>query len=777
MPQLLLELFQEEIPARMQKQASEDLRRLMLKALAERGLGTHEAIVHVTPRRLTLVIEDLPAASEAVSEELKGPRTSAPPAALDGFLKKTGLTKDQLTVQADPKGDFYIAKIEKDGRPAPALIAEAVIETVRAFPWPKSMKWEESGLQWVRPLRSILCLFDGQIVPFEIAGLTSGNITRGHRQMANEPFEVLDFADYEMKLRERRVILDRAERMQIIDEQCERAAADAQLSFHDDDELLEEVAGLVEFPVVLTGSFDPAFLEVPQEVLIGTMRKNQKYFALTDRDGKLAEKFLIVSNLEARDGGKAIIAGNERVLRARLSDAKFFWDNDKAITLAERLPKLDHIVFHAKLGTQADRVKRIERLAGEIAEKIGADRKAAELAARLCKADLVSGTVGEFPEVQGIIGGYLARHEGLRKDVADAIANHYRPQGPTDSVPTNKVAIAVALADKLDTLVGFFAIDEKPTGSKDPFALRRAALGIVRILLESKSRIAIDALAHLAYAAFFNGQIPGRNVFSYSETRPTSAHDIVGAYVLSDEFVEVGRTETKKYARLVGETLLTDIENSELVLIDDPDGVIFIDEPPAITAREPISPKVMLRLRPFGELKKDFVAFVAERLKVALRERGTRHDLIDAVSAIGKPDDLVLLVRRVEALQAFLATEDGKNLLAGTKRAANILRIEEKKDSTTYAAAVDSSLLTAPEEKALATAIDAAMPRIETAIASEDFAAAMSALAALRAPVDAFFDKVKVNDDDKAVRANRLNLLARIKQAAGLVADFSKIEG
>ncbi len=392
MPQLLLELFQEEIPARMQKQAAEDLRRLMLKALAEKGLGTHEAIVHVTPRRLAFVIENLPAASEAVSEELKGPRTSAPPAALDGFLKKTGLTKDQLQVQADPKGDFYIAKIEKAGRPAPAIIAEAVVETVRAFPWPKSMKWEASGLQWVRPLRSILCLFDGAVVPVEIAGLTAANITRGHRQMANEPFEVSDFADYEMKLRERRVILDRAERMQIIDEQAERAAADAGLTFLDDDELLEEVAGLVEYPVVLSGAFDPAFLEVPQEVLIGTMRKNQKYFALTEPHpspsgeggsprsgetggatpaGKLAAKFLIVSNLEARDGGKAIIAGNERVLRARLSDAKFFWDNDKAITLADRLPKLDHIVFHAKLGTQADRVKRIERLAGEIAEKIG----------------------------------------------------------------------------------------------------------------------------------------------------------------------------------------------------------------------------------------------------------------------------------------------------------------------------------------------------------------------------------------------------------------------
>ena len=726
MPQLLLELFQEEIPARMQKQAAEDLRRLMLKALAEKGLGTHEAIVHVTPRRLAFVIENLPAASEAVSEELKGPRTSAPPAALDGFLKKTGLGKDQLQVQADPKGDFYIARIEKAGRPAPAIIAEAIVETVRAFPWPKSMKWEASGLQWVRPLRSILCLFDGAVVPVEIAGLTAANITRGHRQMANEPFEVSDFADYEMKLRERRVILDRAERMQIIDEQAERAAADAGLTFLDDDELLEEVAGLVEYPVVLTGSFDPAFLEVPQEVLIGTMRKNQKYFALTEPHpspsgeggsprsgetggatpaGKLASKFLIVSNLEARDGGKAIIAGNERVLRARLSDAKFFWDNDKAITLADRLPKLDHIVFHAKLGTQSDRVKRIERLAGEIAEKIGADRKAAELAARLCKADLVSGTVGEFPEVQGIIGGYLARHENLGEDVADAIANHYRPQGPTDSVPTNKVAIAVALADKLDTLVGFFVVGEKPTGSKDPFALRRAAIGDIRMQRLHPGAIDLNSIIASALAIF-----------------------------LSDEF--------KRAVREVGEA----------------------------AAEKQFEQKAI-------EVSADLQQFLIGRLKVILQAEGKRHDVVDACFNASAQDDIGLFCIRAEALNDFLSTEDGKNLLAGTKRAANILRIEEKKDGTTYAAAVNASLLSAPEEKALATAIDAAMPRIEAAIASEDFAAAMTALAALRAPVDAFFDKVKVNDDDKQVRANRLNLLARIKQAAGLVADFSKIEG
>jgi glycyl-tRNA synthetase beta chain len=765
MPQLLLELFQEEIPARMQKQAADDLQRLMVKALTERGLTASDITAHVTPRRLTLVIEDLPAASAAVSEELKGPRTSAPAAALDGFLKKTGLTKDQLAVQADPKGDFYIAKIEKDGRPAPAIIAEAIVETIRAFPWPKSMKWEASGLQWVRPLRSILCLFDGAIVPVEIAGLTASNVTRGHRQMANDPFEVRDFEDYETKLRERRVILGREERKAMIDEQAEIAAANAGLTFRDDDELLEEVAGLVEFPVVLTGSFDPAFLEVPQEVLIGTMRKNQKYFALTENDppppagegdhaqhgggGRLAPKFLIVSNLEARDGGKAIIAGNERVLRARLSDAKFFWDNDKAITLAERLPKLDHIVFHAKLGTQADRVKRIERLAGEIALAIGADPLEAAEAARLAKADLVSGTVGEFPEVQGTIGGYLARHENLSENVANAIANHYRPQGPTDSVPTNKVAIAVALADKLDTLVGFFAIDEKPTGSKDPYALRRAALGVVRIILENELRLGRRDL--------FDETFGQKILWPHW-------HSVVADYAGSDPELSSAREAFAKGGPTGSHsngmaTLAKDIRSAGGATIVPPN-----DSSPG-WARS-------------WRTAKEVADFLADRLKVALREKGSRHDLIDAISMsqYGE-DDLVRLVRRVEALQAFLATEDGKNLLAGTKRAANILRIEEKKDGTTYAAAVDASLLTAPEEKSLATAIDAVLPRIETAIAAEDFAAAMTALAALRAPVDAFFEKVKVNDDDKAVRANRLNLLARIKQAAGLVADFSKIEG
>ena len=809
MPQLLLELFSEEIPARMQAAAADDLKRLMLRALNDRGLGQPDARAYVTPRRLTLVIDDLPAASADVREELKGPRTNAPEAALAGFLKKTGLTKDQLTTQADAKGEVYIAIIERPGRPAPALIAEAAIETIKSFPWPKSMTWEPSGLSWVRPLRSILCLFDGQVVPFQIAGLTASNVTRGHRQMANEPFEVRDFADYEMKLRERRVILDRAERMEMIEQQALNAAANAGLVFRDDDELLEEVAGLVEYPVVLTGAFEPAFLSVPQEVLISTMRKNQKYFALYSADGgsnlrhgevrsaereasnhaqgsnrpasfetqppaapqddesganggsnlrhgeegatapvsnhalTLSNRFLIVSNLEARDGGAAIVAGNEKVIRARLSDAKFFWEQDLKKKLEPMHFDLKGITFHAKLGTQWDRVQRIERLAGEIAERIGANAHDARLAARLCKADLVSGTVGEFPEVQGIIGGYLARAEGLGDAVANAIADHYRPQGPSDRVPTELVSVAVALADKLDTLAGFFAAGEKPTGSKDPFALRRAALGVVRCILETEVRIPLNDIT-----------------------------DSAATSVLSD-------IAAKKYASLQASAqdaadLLRKPELTEAV--DDLDEV-----------KDGLYESILYGSK---RTRQGLAEFVGERLRVALKEQGKPFHLLDSVFALsstkdpvefvfalGGQDDLVLLVRRVEALQRFLATDDGANLLAGYKRAANILRIEEKKDKVTYDGGVDPDWLVTDADKALFAAIATANELIEAEIAKEDFDGAMRVLAGLRGPVDAFFDLVKINDDDAAVRLNRLNLLARIKSAAHLVADFSKIEG
>lgn len=675
MAELFLELFQEEIPARMQGAAAEDLKRLVLNGLAEAGLTPGTARCFVTPRRLALVIDGLATGTAHTVEELKGPRVNAPAAALDGFLKKTGLAKDQLSVVTDPKGDFYVARMEKPGRATTEVIPAVVTSAMRGFPWPKSMRWEASGLNWVRPLRGLICLFDGKIVPFEIAGVRTGNTTRGHRLMANEAFVVSGFADYETKLRAHKVLLDPAERKDEILKQAKRRAAEAGLVFRNDDELLDEVAGLVEWPVVLTGSFDKAFLDVPGEVLVTTMRKNQKYFALYDLDLKLASSFLVVANLEARDGGAAIVAGNERVLRARLSDAKFFWEQDRRETLESRLPRLKDIVFHAKLGTQLDRVNRIEALAGEIAVKIGADVAKARLAARLCKADLVSGTVGEFPEVQGVLGGYLARAEGLDPEVADAIRDHYKPVGAQDDPPNAPVTIAVALADKLDTLTGFFAIDEKPTGSKDPFALRRAALGVVRILIGSAIRLRL--------------------------TEVLGAHD----------------------------------------------------------SREAL------------------LAFFNDRLRVALRDKGHRHDVVEAVTSLRSQDDLFLVTRGVEALSGFLGTEDGAALLAGYKRAANILRIEEKKDKRSFDGSVDPELLEAPEEKALYTAIATANDLIAAEIERERFEAAMGVLANLRAPVDAFFEKVTVNAPDPKLRENRLALLNALKTAAHLVADFSKIEG
>ncbi len=676
MAEFLLELFSEEIPARMQAEAAGHLRRLFLKGLGERGFteSTIEATSFVTPRRLTLVANGLPLDQPDQREERKGPRTSAPAAAIEGFLRSTGMAREDLKVESDGKSEFYVAIIERKGRATADVLAELIAAIVKEFPWPKSMRWAGRDYVWVRPLRGIVALLAGKVVNVTIGDVVSGNVTWGHRLMAPGAIHVASFSDYREKLLAAKVILDAEERKRAIEKQAKAEAARAGLIFRDDPELLDEVAGLVEWPVVLTGGFEREFLDVPAEVLVSTMRKNQKYFALHDLDGQLANAFLVVANLQAEDGGKAIIAGNERVVRARLSDARFFWEQDKRITLAERLPQLDGIVFHAKLGTQGERVKRIEALAGHIAEKIGADPANARLAARLCKADLVSGTVGEFPEVQGTIGGYLAAHEKLGKDVADAIGQHYRPVGHQDDPPVNRVAMAVALADKLDTLTGFFAIDEKPTGSKDPYALRRAALGVIRILLTAKLNLRLA--------------------------------DLVGVAVTPD-----------------------------------------------------------------------LVTFFVDRLKVVLRESGLRHDLADAAFAIAGSDNFVLLVARVEALQSFLATDDGKNLLAGYKRATNILRIEEKKDKRSYTGAVNATLLNLPQELALAAALDHAVKHASDAVKREDFAAAMGALSALRAPVDAFFEKVTVNDADPALRENRLNLLARIKLAAHEVADFSKIEG
>ncbi len=670
MPDLLLELFSEEIPARMQAQAAKDLERLTVGMLTDRGFLFEGIKAFGGPRRLTLAISGLPAEQKDVREELKGPRTDAPQAALDGFLKKTGLTKDQLKVEKTPKGEVYMAVIERKGRATPLVLAEIIPEVMAKFPWPKSMRWKAGDpVRWVRPLHSILCTFDGEVVPFEFAGIKSGNSTRGHRFLSSGPIEVRRFEDYEAALKKAHVVLDAAERAEIISHEIKQKAFALGLEPIEDIGLLAEVSGLAEWPVVLIGTIQDEFMDVPAEILQTSMRTHQKYFSLRDpKTGKMASRFALVANMVTKDGGKEIVAGNERVLRARLSDAKFFWDEDRKHSLDSRVERLKGIIFHAKLGTQFERVTRIEKLAGEIAAKIGANVEKAKRAARLAKADLTTGVVGEFPELQGVMGRYYAQHDKEDGEVANAARDHYKPIGPSDAVPDAPVSIAVALADKLDALTGFFAAGEKPTGSGDPFALRRAALGIIRIVLENKLSFPLNVS---------------------------------------------------------------------------------------------------------GEL----LTFFADRLKVALKEKGIRHDLIDAVFSLGHEDDLVRLVARVEALQVFLKSDDGANLLAGYKRAANILKAEEKKDNKTFTSQVLEGHLSEPAEKSLFAVLAKARTAITPALEKEDFSAAMQQMAALRVPVDAFFEGVKVNADDKLVRENRLNLLASLRATLHQVADFSKIEG
>ncbi|HYJ58426.1 MAG TPA: glycine--tRNA ligase subunit beta [Methyloceanibacter sp.] len=678
MAKLLLELFSEEIPARMQARAREDLARLLGGRLGEAGLEFKEIRTYATPRRLTAVVEGLPSRSPDMREEKKGPRVDAPEAAIEGFLKSAGLSSvDQAEKREDKKGVYYVATIEKQGRATAEVVARIVPEIVRNFPWPKSMRWGMGRLRWVRPLHSILCLFDGKTVPFEIDGIASGKQTRGHRFLAPRPFGVTGFDDYSKKLREAYVILDGEERSSRILKDARVLAAKEDLTLVEDEALLAENAGLTEWPVVSMGSFEAGFLEVPPEVLSTAMKAHQKCFSLRNKEGALANRFILVANLKAKDGGKAIVAGNERVIAARLADAKFFFDQDRKVMLPDLVPKLKGIVFHEKLGSQYERVQRVWRLAREIAPLVGAEPDLAERAAILAKADLLSGMVGEFPELQGVMGRYYALDQEEDPTVADAIATHYKPLGPSDQVPHEPVGIAVALADKLDMLVGFWAIDEKPTGSKDPYALRRAALGVIRTVLENGVRLPL----------------------------------------------------LKQFRAK-------------------------LDEPEA----------------------QSLLSFFADRLKVHLREQGARHDLVDAVFALGG-DDLLMIVKRVEALGKFLDTEDGANLLTGTKRAINILRIEEKKDGVAYDQALDPDLLKRPEEKALAKAVDQVAKEAAVATEREDFEAAMAAMAKLRAPVDAFFDSVTVNTQDYYLRENRLRLLNRIRATTLTVADFSKIEG
>ncbi|RIJ32953.1 glycine--tRNA ligase subunit beta [Henriciella mobilis] len=683
MAELLLELFSEEIPARMQAKAEADLKAAVESGLSEAGVAFERITALSGPRRLTVCVEGLPAKSADVKEERKGPKVGAPEKAVEGFLRGAGLNSiDEAEVRSDPKkGDFYVAVREVPGRPLPDIIAEMVPDIVRSFHWPKSMRWGRGELRWVRPLQRVLCIFDGKVVDFEIDGLKSGNETEGHRVHGRGPFKVSSFDEYKTLLESKgSVILSREDRRLLIDEQAHVICHERGLELVEDKGLLEEVTGLAEWPVVILGDMDPDFLSLPGEVIQLSMRTHQKYFAVRDpKTGDLAPHFVVVANIDATDGGKAIAEGNSRVLSARLDDARFFWDNDRKTPLATMAEKLKTIDFKKELGTVADKVERVAALARELAPKVGADPDVAERAARLAKADLVSGMVGEFPELQGVMGGYYAREQGEDEAVATAIAEHYKPVGPSDQVPSEPVSIAVALADKLDTLVGFWAIDEKPTGSKDPFALRRAALGVVRIILENEVRLGLLGLF-------------AKHAMNFA---PVFRHV-------------------------------------------------------------------------------DLLEFFADRLKQYLRDAGARYDLIDAVFALGE-DDLVLIVKRVEALGAFLETDDGANLLAGYKRAANILKAEEKKDGKAYEGTPDPALFEQDEERSLAAAITESVTSAEAALAGEDFEKAMGALSSLRAPVDAFFDAVTVNAESAELRQNRLLILTSIRDALHRVADFSKL--
>ncbi len=680
---LLIELFSEEIPARMQADAARDLARLMEAEFKEAGLTYGEVSAFAGPRRLTLSVKGLPASTPDISEERRGPKVGAPEQALMGFCRGAGVEVADLVERDEKKGTFYYAIIEKSGCSTTEVIAEALEKTIRNFPWPKSQRWGAGDLKWVRPLANILCILDGETVDVSVDHLTANTKTFGHRFLSPEWFTVTDFDDYEAKLKDHKVVVSVDDRMAVIEEGIQKLASEKGLEWIEDKGLLAEVAGLVEWPVPLLGSFDPSFLEVPEEVLILTMKKDQKYFVLRDpKTGKLAPNFITVSNIEATDGGVAVAAGNQRVIAARLADAKFFWEQDLKGKLDDNLDKLKDIIFHIDLGTVADRVERITALSGHLAQYIdGCDKAEAERAAQLIKADLTSNMVNEFASLQGVMGRYYAMKQGETLAVADAIRDHYAPAGPNDACPSAPVSVAVALAEKLDTLIGFFGIDQKPTGSKDPFALRRAALGIIRLITENDLRI------------------PLRDIFNNSRS-------------------------------------------------------IYLSQ------------KVNI-----GEVTDDLLAFFADRLKVQQKEKGVRHDLIAAVSALGG-DDLVDILNRVAALQDFIGADDGVNLLAGYKRASNILK--KSKDDI---GAPQAGLLVEDAEKSLYQALAAMEKEVEILNDSEDYAGVMAVLANLRAPIDAFFEGVMVNADDADVRANRLALLASFTDAVNKVADFNQIEG
>lgn len=701
MSELLLELFSEEIPARMQNHAAETLQKQVVERLAAAQLSYESAKHYVTPRRLVLVIKGLPKVIADSIEERKGPRVGAPDEALEGFLRSTGVTREQLEERSTPKGVFYVAVITKRGGEVAQVLQALLDDVINGFVWPKSMRWHSYSVRWVRPLQGISCLFDGKILPLRFAHIQAGNWIIGHRFLSPKPFAVENFDDYQAKLQQHHVVLDMEERKRLILEQAGSQAEKLGFSVKRDDGLLEEVAGLVEWPVVLRGNIDPSFMELPPEVLSTSMRTHQRYFSLQDAQGKLAPHFLLVSNINPEDGGKQIIHGNERVLRARLSDAKFFWEQDQRQGLDARVEDLKKIIFHAQLGTVFDKVQRIKALAKYLSVWVPhASLLKVERAASLVKADLVTEMVKEFPELQGVMGSYYAEKHGEDSDIAAAIRAHYSPQGPNDSCPNQPVAVAVALADKIDSLVGLFLIGEKPTGSKDPYALRRATLGIIRIILENNLRIPLKLLLDRAITLYPKALLKGENG-------------------------------------------------------------LFTGEKPKVKAKRTIH---------------ELLDFFADRLKIVLKDQAVRHDLITAVFDGGNEDDLMRLVSRVKALDAFVKTEDGVNLLAAYKRATNIVRIEEKKDNTEYSKDPEEKLLVQEEERLLFTAMEQVKPSLQKALKEDDFTQAMVVVASLREPVDAFFEAVTVNCDNKDVRINRLLLLSQIRKFLDEVANFGLIE-
>lgn len=723
MPDLLIELFSEEIPARMQGKAASDLKKLVTDGLVEAGLTYASAGAFSTPRRLVLSVEELTAESRAVREERKGPRVDAPAAALEGFLRSTGLTKDQLEVREDKKAQVFFAVVEKPGRKAEAIVAEVLEGVIRNFPWPKSMRWGSGSLRWVRPLQSVLCLMvdeaGARVVPFAVDGIEAGNTTEGHRFMGAGRFAVSSFEDYRLKLTRAKVMLDAAEREAQIWQDATNMAFAAGLEVVEDRGLLTEVAGLVEWPSVLMGTIGEEFLGLPPEVLQTSMKEHQKFFSVRNPGTGRIERFITVANIEAADGGAAILKGNQKVLAARLSDARFFWENDLRVAkggMGQWAEGLKSVTFHNKLGSQAERIDRIAALAREIAPLVGADAALAEQAARVAKLDLRSGMVGEFAELQGVMGRYYALAAGMPAPVADAARDHYSPLGPSDAVPTEPVSVAVALADKIDTLTGFWAIDEKPTGSKDPFALRRAALGVIRLVLVNGVRVGLQDI-------LLDGLVRA---------------DLAAAW--------------------------TAAKNSQNAMIESSGFEAFANGHPVELGR-------------IGEARDDLLAFFHDRLKVFLRDQGIRHDVIDACLAMPGNDDLTLLVKRAQALQSFLSSDDGTNLLQGFKRANNILSQAEAKDGVEYSFGADPKFAESDEERALFNALDVAEQAIAPAMKAEDFAAAMGAMAQLRAPIDAFFTAVQINTDNQVVRRNRLNLLHRIRAICAGVADLTKVEG